>query len=1350
MKVVVRANIWVKARIFIYCRKYLSMRPIYVILGIILIAGLSFCATNNVSSCQNITSSGVYNLNTTLSGAPNDASEIWASGLACIKIDSDNVLLDCRGFSIHSTSGVSTFAVAMNKSHSNITIQNCRIVNYTNSIFLQNVSSGLIFNNTITNCTGTPMLINYTSSSLNITSNVLVNVSNGIVLYGSCQDCQVRNNYIQGGDFGAFYPAGFYMSLQNGAVVNNTVNGLNIGFFVQLSNSTAANNTASANRQTGFYFFNSDHVLIQNNSASFAENRYLESSDSGFYFVSVTNSTVVSNRADGNYGPGFLVPSSGPAVNLTFINNVANSSYASDTYAPGYGFYIGIGNVVLINNTAYDNDIGFRTQSNCNLTINTAHNNDFGFVVDSSGTGNLLLNNTALNNSIGFSDIPSSYLNRFLNNTADYNLYSGYDIYGANETLIGSRADHNGQTFDGYGFHFRPGAINNTASSNTADYNTLYGFFFDDSPGNNLTGNTAQGNLHYDLYVDATSKAGCAVVVSNLVGTGGQHVYYSNVPVNLVSPSPAPPEIFLCGADGSNLTGVTASGGTQNDGIVLLLSNRATIRDSTSSGNYFGFNVIGSENVSLIHNIADGNNDSGFMTQSVNATFVNNSASGNAKYGFEIGSILFGGASQYDTLITNTASGNLDSGFLLYSHYNRFYANNATSNAVNGFLIKGDYNSFSNDSAIGNGITKNGFNITGRDYNNFTGIRSYGNTAYGVYDGSTGIVSSYDTYRNVQVHDNAIGFYFVNSENNAIIDSTIYGNSQYGIIDRAPTSPGLALQGSRLYNNPVEIFEDSNYLAFIRPFSFAINDTVLGSANPVNISISDSLSDGGLQISESSAPSGSSPSGYSPMGKYLKINFTNGEPALDSLSIHYLASDVASFNASTVSLFIWNLTSWVVAPSQSLNESTRTVSAFTLSNITSDDIYGVFAEGVATPPPSGGGETTTRVCPSDISLEYGCSSYSVTVRESDGVVIKGARVEIIAPNGPATSPTYYDNTNSDGIVTFPDGTLCGQTVTINAYTNSCDAIKTITATIQCGGSACGCNTDADCKSNEYCDLSAHQCKADCQCTSYQACENHVCKNEPCAGGQCDSSSDNPNCHCSAVKTCDMSTRTCKAQCSQDADCGTRQYCDAGQCKGGCSSDDECGPAQYCDGTTHACTDLGCGKIENHNLVQRWDCGGDNCPACASGASCDATTHTCKQGGNLTGPTSGFVGENVTVSATVPDPATGGTKPCAFCAVSVEQGGKSVQVTTDANGKAIVRLLSTGAVKFTLLSTNGVPTASLEVQSLQKTAPSTNPAPTWLGMLTAAAPLLIGLLLIATILFIIWRSRKGEKFKPMRK
>jgi len=1312
-----------------------------------LIAGLSFCATN-VSTCANITS-GQWDLNTSLTGSPNPASEMGDNFMACIKIKSDNVILDCHGFSISNGVGANTSAIMSDAAHSNITVRNCILINYTIGLFLNATNVGLIDNNSALNCSGVGLTLPVPSSSyVNLTNN-FINSSldptgnigpNGFVL-NYCSYCQVRNNRFFNYAFTNPNANGFSMvSFMNGSIINNTEYNDQYGFFLGIYNVTFANNTATNNGLVGFYI-SGNQDDINHNNASFNQ----ASGEPGFKLIDMTNSSVMYNTADNNNGGDGFQFLSNPTTNLTVSNNIARNNvngFNLSAALVGGSFLATVYNNTATNNTGS----GFilDTSSYLNLTNNNASNNGYGIELNQHCDNNTFFNNTADGNSnSGFFFLfgsPGSFSNnRFLNNSASHNNGTGFVMYNSfNSTLFGDTISNN----KGHGLYIN--GRNNTVTQSTINGNGVYGVYLDNARSSNITSDTAANNGEYDLYVSALEDANCTNTVSGLTGTGGGLVVYSFTPVNLASITR--PEIFLCNADGSNLTTLTISGGSiRNNGMVLISSENVLVSDSTSSNNYIGIYARDSNNTRIIHNTASGNNDSGIIVASYNAMVANNTADNNDIHGFSIASDSNLFSSQ--TLNNNSATGNHDSGFDIESDKNTLSINHAISNDVNGFFLKtASNNTFNGDTAIGSSHQQIGFNISASSSNNFTNIQSYGNTLYGVDDYTAG-VSSDNTYTNPTVHDNYIGILFSRTDSNSIIGGTIYSNSAAGLVDRPNSDPGVTVIGSWFYNNPIEISEAMSGFSSI---SFVINDTLLGQSPQVNISVSDLMTVGGFDIFESSEPTPTAPENYSGLGRYVKINFTNDEPVLDTLSIHYLTGDIGALNPSTISLWIWNDTSWVNASTQVLNQAGRTITAFSLANLTSDDIYGVFAEGTRPTPPSGGPTPTTDTsrCPSDLSIVYGCGSFTVTALNSEGNPIQGAMVEVY--NASQTTDLFRDTTGPDGKVTFSSAGICGGQYTISATHTPCDAIIRQTTTIQCGGPTCGCNTDADCKTGEYCDQSTHQCKAECQCTSYQTCENHQCKNEPCAGGQCDTSSENPNCHCSGGKTCDMQTRTCKAQCSQDSDCASGQFCDNGQCRSGCSSDDECASTQYCDGTTHACTDLGCGRIENHNLVERWDCGGDNCPACTSGTSCDASTHTCKQGGNLTGPTSGFVGENVTVSATVPDPTTGGTKPCAFCTVSVEQGGKTVQVTTDANGKAVVRLLSTGAVKFTLLSTNGVPTASLEVQSLQKTAPGTNAAPTLLGMLTAAAPYLIGILIVATILFLIWRSRKGEKFKPMRK
>ncbi len=211
-------------------------------------------------------------------------------------------------------------------------------------------------------------------------------------------------------------------------------------------------------------------------------------------------------------------------------------------------------------------------------------------------------------------------------------------------------------------------------------------------------------------------------------------------------------------------------------------------------------------------------------------------------------------------------------------------------------------------------------------------------------------------------------------------------------------------------------------------------------------------------------------------------------------------------------------------------------------------------------------------------------------------------------------------------------------------------------------------------------------------------------------------------------------------------------CDCGEAVNGacvpfqCCSDASCKGSERCDIPSGKaggqCRPISgeCGEARNHAFVQYgYECGAESgCPSCPQGERCQA--HACVSN-DLTGPQSGFVGENSTVRA-LEDGA-----PCALCDVVVTDPlGRNLSGKTNPDGTFTLPLALKGAYTVALLR-DGIAVRSLAISALPKSEPIEPPKPpvvqtddwSWLlWIVILLAFLMIGL--------IYWRRRK-EKEKP---
>ena len=275
----------------------------------------------DVTSCQTISSSGMYTLTQDISATD-----------SCILIQAENVTLDCRGYAItygtvDSNSVVGIWAEdSPSQAMNNITIKNCRIFagdrsnTQQTAIYAENISSSTIFNNTIAaNGTDESMGIwLYNSSSVNITDNAVTTQSvGGSSSYGI-----------------------YFQMTPNSFAVNNSVrtNGTTINYAMRITSTSPYeviyNNNVTTNGDTygiGIYAESNGNNISSNriNTNGFNEQNW------GLY-VSGSNNRIDSNtiRTDGsfrNYGI-YLFDSENNTVHSNTINTRGGAGGGNRNY----------------------------------------------------------------------------------------------------------------------------------------------------------------------------------------------------------------------------------------------------------------------------------------------------------------------------------------------------------------------------------------------------------------------------------------------------------------------------------------------------------------------------------------------------------------------------------------------------------------------------------------------------------------------------------------------------------------------------------------------------------------------------------------------------------------------------------------------------------------------------------------------------------------------------------------------------------------------------------------------------------------------------------------------------------
>jgi parallel beta-helix repeat protein len=538
----------------------------------------SIALPNYIDGCTNISVSGNYALNSSLTGA--NVTSVQLLTKVCILINSSNLTLDCAGYTITNnvtgnTTGILTEGSA-GAELTNITIENCQVSNFTWDVYAYYSNSSIILNNTA-NLSANIAFESHNSSYINFTNNTAYNnVGDGFSSNNSFYNIW-DNNTAYGNSQG--FVCSYYSSnntLIRNTAHNNTLNGflikeeatennftLNIGYnnsyygfeVYDSSNNNFANNTVYNNSRSGFDIYNS-------NSSTFTNNTAISNEEDGFYLDSVFSNSFIDNTAYGNQEFGFNIQTSS-GNDLT--NNTAQENSALDLYIdpfiwsgnassliPFFGgpdpfsspFFLGMGfpmggddtycNNVIDNLTgsggnpinytnvsvhwsnAISSEIVLCNADGSSLTNITVHGSDIrnNGIILYRTAGTSITDSNSSYNIVGVLSIQSSG-NNFTNIIAENDTYAGFgQVLSNGNNFVG-----NTQSASVLGGFISVLSNDTNFTSNTASNNMLSGFaILLNSTNNSLTNNTAYGAMGF----------GTIVYGSDFVMITGDHYYANN------------------------------------------------------------------------------------------------------------------------------------------------------------------------------------------------------------------------------------------------------------------------------------------------------------------------------------------------------------------------------------------------------------------------------------------------------------------------------------------------------------------------------------------------------------------------------------------------------------------------------------------------------------------------------------------------------------------------------------------------------------------------------------------------------------------------------------------------------
>jgi len=809
-------------------------KKILVIFSLIFIAFfVSNISATDVSTCTAISSSGTYDLNTSLNCA-NDGIQLKAS----------NIIFDCHGYAInYSSSGAENDrGIEFWGTLTNITVKNC-IVKMTNTtstnlyrqgIVVYDNSNATIFNTSVEVWGDNPGIEAWGNSGmtgLNISNvntlsheggGIAINdySSNSILEYSNITSYKfgldtwtgADNPQIIGNKFnttGTSWSSIFIQNIHGANITGNNIYSSYDGINIQSSVTQTIlvdNNILSSN--TG--------MSISSNGSYLNGNNITSTSYVGLYLVgsniNVTNSNITSY--------GYAVFSSGAN------NNLSNSILTS---TGNYAFYIsGTSDDTSISNTNIS-----RTSAGSTLYMSTGADREY-------------FNNVKLNSATarGF------YISGTSNNLTiiNSNITSGTEGIYVGTGGTGWNLTNNIVTSGGSSF-FLPGIDNSYFGYNniTTTGTNAYGIYLNDIS-NILEGdriiNTGANSIGFVLQGSTTTGNNVSYLFINSSGDSARSIYLGNGATEIILSNSTfisngagfSPAIYISGSN-INITNVNSTSSTyaiylytgtsnltiQNNNLNST-SGQGIVIESNSSNHLIEYNAITSyeegilfysfsENSKIQHNTINSTDYMGIRLtdENDNTTIYNNTIITRDDEGIYV----------YDTTNLNISSNTITSG------RNGIYLEQSSSNILDKNNIFHYYNGILLEYSNDNNITNGNINATGNTGNDAC-IKSKSSLRNNIEN-----VSIYLDYTYGQ------GIYFLdNSEENNVLNTNITFK---------PTSYGWGLFFNSDNNNATNVniintysssltYASGNYCLLLRDANGNIvSDSILNCPNSVNI-----------------------------------------------------------------------------------------------------------------------------------------------------------------------------------------------------------------------------------------------------------------------------------------------------------------------------------------------------------------------------------------------------------------------------------------------------------------------------------------------------------------------------------
>jgi parallel beta-helix repeat protein len=940
--------------------------------------------------------------------------------------------------------------------------------------------------------------------------------------------------------------------------------------------------------------------------------------------------------------------------------------------APAYNYY----DVISGNTVQGCFDDGFSLESLMNSTVenNLAAENYYSGFYFSNAYDNTVRNNTARNNSLD-------------------DLYTaGFEIGGEGNLFENNTAENNSNGFDVF-------YSQNILRNNHAYHNFLGLTLESKATGNIVENNTFEENVYVDMIVagDARAlqfnRAGCENTIRNNTGSGGRPIYYSNqggTDLNGGTYS----EVILCGADQSNLTGVTVAGsdGLSNNGFMVLYSPDSTLDGLVSDDNAVGVWLYGCDNCTVRRGHASGNavgylvSYSSLVKVSDLSSFSNNASLTNLFGGTGLGFLaqLLSGGGIIE--ITQMPSFMQESEILASASAQRrsIYSNNTYTN------LEIYDNTYGMTLASTGNVTLNRVDI--HDNSNW-GIADMG----GSNEFPVAVISSdSELYRNGR---NFLSFLMDIGTTNSLESEMEILRSEEQSIPLLPEGIlwGEYFQASLLYNSMLGGGYDT-------PAQWSMDEVRHGIRSPSVLLSADDAAESVYLTSETDLPARRS------------FSYTRGQQTI-TLNLNLTGP---SNNKTSVRNEYFSIIGMVptCAGQASLVKGVEIPCLPTIEN------FAVSPGGSMV----GYGMDTIELYYLNITDVYQPEQYAATIMAPTQNKTYNVEGEWL----PVPDQGLEDGSIHVRLLEIQESQLLGGFLGSGSESEFYQGVYGLFATsVPTEGGDNGEPRPEEPEQNQ----------TQPECTSDSGCA----VNEQCDGGICA----RIICECGEVK----SHECVEYECCSDSNCGSGETCQNHACKGEepkfeCTSDQQCAATSFCQmpsgaagGTCEQVEALPCGEVKNHKFVAYgYECGSEpGCQPCQPGYAC--ANHQCIQN-DVSCPSTGIVGDRKTCEAKRDGVA------CPNCDyVVTAPNGQKFGGKTDESGNFELPLDMKGTYQVALLK-DGQPVRVIQVQAFPQAQPEQPEKPTATGpdMSFLLWVLVLFVLLVGGILY--WRSM-GSKGKQKK-